>query len=401
MSDTFIVLRDLSRTSTRTPFETASGAASGAGGVPHEPHLEIAGLTKREVGDLARDDTVVAMARPMPTQVPGGPEDADAPVPEAEAAAQVTWGVRAVGADTSDRTGAGTLVAILDTGIDATHPAFAGMTLVEKDFTGDGVGDKRGHGSHCAGTVFGRPVNGMRIGVAPGVERALIGKVLGDDGRGSTAGMIQGLLWALEQNADVVNMSLSIDFPGAIRNMEDQGLPQFLATAIALESYRATLRLYDSLMRMVAARASFGSGTVMVAATGNSSHRELNPSFDVGPELPAAAEGMIGVGALRLDPSGRLSVAPFSNTFAQISAPGVEVVSALAGGGLIAKRGTSMAAPHVTGAAALWWEELRAADEGARAAAVTGRLLLTAARDVFDENADFEDLGAGLVRAPA
>ncbi|MEV3983012.1 S8 family serine peptidase [Nonomuraea sp. NPDC049758] len=396
MADQFIVLRDLSRTRMAAPFERAAAVAE----TPSEPHVEVTGLGKREVADLARDPSVAAVARPMPTTVPGAPEDAEAPPPAAEAGAQVTWGVRALGADASTRTGAGTVVAVLDTGIDATHPAFTGMTLVEEDFTGSGRGDKVGHGTHCAGTVFGRPVDGMRIGVAPGVERALIGKVLGDDGKGSTAATVKGLLWALGNDADVITMSLGIDFPAAMRQLEERGLPQFLATSIALESYRATLRLYDSLMRMIAARAAFGAGTIVVAATGNASHRELRPDFEVGPELPSAAEGMMAVGAVQRLPSGRLAVARFSNTFPQVSAPGVDVVSARTGGGLTSKSGTSMAAPHVAGAAALWWQELRAASDGARAAAVTGRLLLTAATDVFVPDADVADLGAGLVQAP-
>lgn len=396
MADEFIVLRDLSRASMAGLFERAGAEAN----VPSEPHVEVTTLGKREVRDLSRDPAVAAIARPLPTTVPGSPEDLDAPMPESEAGARVTWGVRALRADTSSRTGAGTVVAILDTGIDATHPAFAGMTLVEEDFTDSGAGDKVGHGTHCAGTVFGRPVDGLRIGVAPGVERALIGKVLGDDGKGSTAETIKGLMWALGNDADVITMSLGIDFPAAIRKMEDKGLPQFLATSLALEAYRATVRLYDSLMRMIAARVAFGAGTIVVAASGNASHRELNPDFEVGPELPSAAEGMMAVGAVRLNPSGRLSVASFSNTFPQVCAPGVDVVSARSGGGLSAKDGTSMAAPHVAGAAALWWQELRARNDDARAAAVTGQLLLNAARDVFEEPADFEDLGAGLVRAP-
>ncbi|NUO97408.1 MAG: S8 family serine peptidase, partial [Nonomuraea sp.] len=218
MADQFIVLRDLSRTRMAAPFERAEAETQ----APAEPHVEVVGLGKREVSDLRRDPSVTAVARPMPTTVPGAPEDADAPAPESEAAAGVTWGVRALGADASSRTGAGTLVAILDTGIDASHPAFAGMTLVEEDFTGSGIGDKVGHGTHCAGTVFGRQVDGMRIGVAPGVERAMIGKVLGDDGRGSTAATVKGLLWAIGNDADVITMSLGIDFPAAIRQLEER-----------------------------------------------------------------------------------------------------------------------------------------------------------------------------------
>ena len=107
-----------------------------------------------------------------------------------------TWGVKAVGADVSARTGAGIVVAVLDTGIDASHPAFAGVEIIEEDFSGYGNGDVQGHGTHCAGTIFGRDVDGMRIGVAPGVTKALIGKVLGDDGNGGSDMLFRGIQWA-------------------------------------------------------------------------------------------------------------------------------------------------------------------------------------------------------------
>ncbi|SDL38900.1 S8 family peptidase [Nonomuraea jiangxiensis] len=398
MAETFIILRDLSRTRLAAPFEERVGPEPG---LVSQPHVEVVELGKREVAELRRDPAVAALARPMPTTLPGGPEDAAAPMPEAEAAQQVTWGVQAVGAPDSPRTGSGSVVAVLDTGIDATHPAFTGMTLVEEDFTGDGTGDKNGHGTHCAGTVFGRPVDGVRIGVAPGVEKALIGKVLGNDGTGSTSDIVKGVLWALDHNADVITMSIGIDFFRYWRTLEDElEMPQFLAMSRALEAYRATLRLYDRLMRMAVAQAATGPGTVVIAATGNASHRELDPDFEVGPELPAAAEGVLGVAAVRRKQSGVLAVADFSNTFAQISGPGVGVVSARTGGGLTSKSGTSMATPHVAGAAALWWEELRARGDNARAAAVAGALLMNATQRVFDDNADDEDLGAGLVQAP-
>ncbi|MCK2212281.1 S8 family serine peptidase [Actinomadura sp. ATCC 31491] len=400
MRETFIVLRDLGRTRTAAPFEERAGF--GEPGPVSLPHVEVAELTKQDLAGLRRDPAVAALAPPMPTVLPEGPEATAAPLPESEAGAPVTWGVKAVGAPQSSRTGAGTLVAVLDTGIDATHPAFTGMTLTEQDFTGDGPGDKNGHGTHCAGTIFGRTTEGMRIGVAPGVERALVGKVLGDDGKGSTTGIVQGLVWALEHGADLITMSIGVDFFRYWRTLADeQDLPEFLAMSRALQAYRATLRMYDALMRMAASQAATGPGTVVLAANGNASHRELDPDFEVGPELPAAAEGVLGVAAVRRKQSGVLAVADFSNTFAQISGPGVDVVSARAGGGLTSKSGTSMAAPHVAGVTALWWEELRArADGGARAAAVTGALLMNATDKVFDDNADEEDLGAGLAQAP-
>ena len=90
-----------------------------------------------------------------------------------------TWGIRALGANTSPFTGKGIKVAVLDTGIDASHLSFKHMEdkLIQKDFTGDGDGDENGHGTHVAGIIFGQPVDGLRIGVAPGIDQALVGKV--------------------------------------------------------------------------------------------------------------------------------------------------------------------------------------------------------------------------------
>lgn len=393
MSERYIVLRDLSRTSTAGPLEAAR-AADG----PGEPQLELLELTPKEARALAREPGVAGLAEPIMTSLPVDVDDeGDAPVEPADAA----WGVHAVGATGTSRTGAGSLVAVLDGGIDATHPAFAGVELVEKDFTGDGVGDKRGHGTHVAGTVFGRPVDGMRIGVAPGVRRALIGKIIDDRGSGGSDSLLNGMLWALQEGADVITMSVGFAFTKQVERNVEQGIPVFLATSRALEAYRGNLRLFDALMGMVAARSAIDEGTVIIAASGNSSKRDLNPLFEVGAELPSAAEGVLAVGALQRA-GDKLAVTRFSNTFPDISGPGMDVVSARLGGGLTAKNGTSMAAPHVAGVAALWWEELRATlpPSAAGASAVTHRLLTRAAADVFLPDADFTDIGAGLVKAP-
>ena len=69
----------------------------------------------------------------------------------------------------------------------------------QKNFTGEAPSDQHGHGTHCAGTIFGREVQGRRIGVAPGVGRALIGKVLGEGGGGSDQ-LARAMLWACERS---------------------------------------------------------------------------------------------------------------------------------------------------------------------------------------------------------
>src|SRR5262249_4677245 len=86
-------------------------------------------------------------------------------------------------------------------------------------------GDKQGHGTHCAGTIFGRAVDGKRIGVAPGVTKALIGKVLADDGGGNSDMIFAGIQWAVTEGAQVISMSLGFDFPGSVKRMTDDGWP--------------------------------------------------------------------------------------------------------------------------------------------------------------------------------
>jgi subtilisin family serine protease len=388
----YSVLRDLSRPVTAGPFESTVGARVEVP-APTEPRIDVEELTKEGVQTLARDPEVQAIAPVMPTELIRPVE-----VSAAEAAT-TAWGVTAVGADISARSGAGVVVAVLDTGIDAGHAAFSGVTLVEEDFSGSGNGDKQGHGTHCAGTIFGRDVDGTRIGVAPGVQKALIGKVLGDDGSGDSDMIFKGIQWAVQHGAQVISMSLGFDFPGLVKRLTDGNWPADLATSVALEAYRANLRMFDALMQMVRSRDAFGAGTVVVAAAGNESRRDVNPDYEIAVSLPAAAEGVVSVGALEQASEG-LKIARFSNTFPQVSAPGVNVLSAKVGGGLRSLNGTSMATPHVAGVAALWWEEIVASPLPANTTAVTAKLFANAATDGFAAGVDVPDRGLGLVRAP-
>ncbi|MEN3612440.1 S8 family serine peptidase [Plantactinospora sp. ZYX-F-223] len=228
--------------------------------------------------------------------------------------------------------GTGVKVAVLDTGVDQTHPDLAGK-VTARNFSGSpDTTDQHGHGTHVAATVAGTGAGsgGTRKGVAPGAT-LLAGKVLGDDGVGYDSWIIAGMEWAAEQGAAVVNMSLG-------------GGPT-----------DGTDPLSQALDRITA-----DTGTLFVVAAGNE-----GANYTVG--TPGAAQSALTVGAVDRDES----LADFSSRGPrlgdeglkpEITAPGVGIVAARAAGtGMgtpvddryTAASGTSMATPHVAGAAAL------------------------------------------------
>ncbi|MFF5296987.1 S8 family serine peptidase [Paractinoplanes globisporus] len=232
-------------------------------------------------------------------------------------------------------TGVGAKVAVLDTGIDATHPDLAGQIAETKDFTVDGgdAVDHVGHGTHVAATIAGTGAasGGARTGVAPGA-RLVVGKVLGDDGSGTDSQVIEGMEWAATR-APVVNMSLGGWEPS------DGSDPLSLAL--------------DTL--------SGQTGTLFVVAAGNDGPGDSTVSS------PAAAASALTVGAV----DGDDVVADFSSrgplvgshaAKPELVAPGVDIVAARAAGTTegrpiddryVAASGTSMATPHVAAAAAI------------------------------------------------
>jgi subtilisin family serine protease len=392
MSKKHVVLRNVGGTA----FGQPGGPGGPATAAPATAGLEVEvdNLEPRDIADLARTPNVLAVAPVMPMKLIA-PVATEAPAQPA--ADQVAWGVKAVGADTSPFTGDGIVVSVLDTGIDAAHPAFAGVTLVQKDFTGEGDGDQHGHGTHCAGTIFGRAVNNTRIGVAQGVKKALIGKVLGNQG-GSSDSIVRAIQWAVDNGANVISMSLGIDFPGFVKQLEGQGLPTELATSIALDGYRTNILLFERLATLIRAQGAFVQTTLLVAAAGNESQREVNPDFEIAVSPPAVSEGIVSVAALGQGPQG-FTVANFSNFGALISGPGVAITSAKRGGGLVNMSGTSMATPHVAGVATLWAEKLKIPGQ-LNAANLMARLIASGTSDGLKPGFDPADVGAGMVRAP-
>ncbi|WP_252699760.1 S8 family peptidase [Natronosalvus vescus] len=238
--------------------------------------------------------------------------------------------------ETHDVNGTGVTVAVLDTGVDTDHPDLANAVVDQADFTGDGTGDVNGHGTHVAGTIAGDGTasNGTFVGVAPGASIVDV-KVLGDAGSGSTSGIIEGIEYAIDEDVDVISMSLG--GPGA----PDDPLVEAVHGAVDEDI------------------------TVVVAA-GNTGPDQS--TIDV----PGKAEHVITVGATdhrEDDVAGFSSRGPTATELAlkpDIAAPGVEIGAARADGAYdpIADypeyariSGTSMATPHVSGVAAMMLEQ--------------------------------------------
>jgi subtilisin family serine protease len=230
------------------------------------------------------------------------------------------------------------------------------------------------------------------------VTKALIGKVLGSQGGGSDQ-IARSIQWAADNGATVISMSLGMDFPGFVKRLQQAGLPPELATSRALEGYRANVQLFERLASLIRSLGTFSSQpTLLVAAAGNESRREVNPDFVIGVSPPAVSEGFVSVAALGQE-SGGLTVATFSNSGSNVAGPGVRIVSAKPGGGLRSLSGTSMATPHVAGVAALWAEKIRRA-RPLSFALLASRLIGSANTDDLKPGFNPFDVGAGLVRAP-
>lgn len=354
--------------------------------------ISVAELEIAEVHDLRRDPQVHSIG---PAGVPLAliePKQVDV----AAAAPLAAWGLEATGVLTSPRNGRGVRVAVLDTGLHLQHEAFTALrtagAIVTRNFTNGGqadVTDNHGHGTHCAGTIAGGTVGGVRIGVAPGIDRLIVGKVLGDGG-GSNETTIQAIQWAVEQGAHVVSMSLGIDFPGLVERLKfENGMPGPAATSLALKQYRETVTLFGKLADFLSVQ-----NVLLVAASGNESNR---PGYTIDVAPPAASERVLKIGAVGPRSGGNYPIASFSNTGPDLVGPGVNIISAQVGGGLKPLSGTSMATPHVAGLAALWAERLLAKNGGVFTYDDLKADVLASAQALDGQRAD---IGRGLARAP-
>ncbi|MGW1594436.1 S8 family peptidase [Streptomyces sp. NPDC002343] len=236
-------------------------------------------------------------------------------------------------------TGKGVKVAVLDTGVDTRHPDLKDQVAGAKNFTSAAdATDHFGHGTHVASIVAGTGAKsgGKYKGVAPDAK-LLNGKVLDDSGYGDDSGILAGMEWAAGQGADVVNLSLGgYDSPG-------------------IDPLEAEVN-----------KLSAEKGVLFAIAAGNDGPQSVGS--------PGSADAALTVGAV--DDKDRL--ADFSSTGPRagdgaikpdVTAPGVDITAAAAAGSVIDQEvgqkpegyltisGTSMATPHVAGAAALLKQE--------------------------------------------
>lgn len=248
------------------------------------------------------------------------------------------WGLKAMGIDASKYSGKGVDVCVLDTGLYLSHPDFKGRSIIGKSFIPNEPWDYdgNGHGTHCTGVAAGylSLSNGTRYGIAYGAN-IVIGKVLADSGSGATSGIVDAIDWVLQKKFKIVSMSLAS--PVKIGEKPSPIFEQIGQKALQ-------------------------QNTLIIAAAGNDSSR---PDVPKPVSSPANADSIMAVGAV----DNKMSVADFSNGGinastggkVDLAGPGVDVYSSYsknANGKVMYRNlsGTSMATPHISGLAALYWE---------------------------------------------
>ena len=241
--------------------------------------------------------------------------------------------------------GSGVIVGVVDTGIDTDHE-----DLKNKIYLADKCGraateeDEYGHGTHVAGIIASEAKNNVGgAGVAPGVEiySVNVGNPASSTEYITTSSFLSGIKKAVNEGADVVNISLGFDYTPDSSTLE------------------AMQEVFDYAYEM---------GTTVIASAGNTASSEYH--------YPAALEHVISVGASTRD--GELAYYSAYGDWVDIVAPGSTIYSTVPGGGYGYKSGTSMAAPIVAGAAALIYasdKDLRDADDSSAVDEVTERLL--------------------------
>ena len=295
----------------------------------YEAPIVMAHLTAKEIAALKRNKNIAAVEDDGYCYAVDGSNDLrhmvieDQPSVQAETIPAGVHQIKAPAAWGCSR-GKAIKVGICDTGIDFNHPDIKPNYRFGTSFvpTESSAMDHHGHGTHCAGTVAAA-INGSGVvGVAPEAYLYAI-KVLSKTGQGNWSWLIAGIDWAINKKGlNILSMSLGgAGAPNALKNMCD---------------------------------AAWNKGVLLVAAAGNAGPGPNTVGF------PAKYDSVLAVSAI----DSANGTPSFSSRGAQVElcAPGVNVLSTSPGGGYRKMSGTSMACPHVSGAAALAWGAHRYAD---------------------------------------
>lgn len=223
--------------------------------------------------------------------------------------------------------GTGINISVIDTGINASHPDIEGRVIKWVDFVNGNNTipyDDHGHGTHVAGTAGGNGKSGITTGVAPNVNLFAV-KVMDKTGSGNDSDVIRGIEWSVENNANVISMSLGD--PASLWKDSNCDL-----------NYPTMAGVINNVIAL--------NITVVVAA-GNSGNS--------GVLFPGCISNMITVGAVdSSDLITYFSSTGYSMRDHGIVAPGLRITSLSSTSGYRLSSGTSMATPHVAGTVALF-----------------------------------------------
>ncbi|MFD1861914.1 S8 family peptidase [Planococcus chinensis] len=268
-------------------------------------------------------------------------------------------------AESTPYTGKGVRVAVLDTGVDTEHPDLVvkgGICTAEECAPGISYDDNFGHGTHVAGIISGKKNSSGIIGMAPNVELYAI-KAMDREGIGTTAQVTEGVKWAIQNDIDILNLSISIS-------------------------------VYDRPLELMLQEA-YKQGMLIVSAAGNEGGAAGEDTITYPGKFPS----VIAVGAVNnnLTREANSSVGPAM----EIAAPGTGIYSSYPieldiwdakNDGFVSLTGTSMAAPHITGVLALYKEQ-----HPALANVKLREILQSTVRDLGTAGRD-QTFGYGLVQ---
>jgi thermitase len=301
---------------TKEAFTTASTLHRRTGGRVIERNEQLGFEVVQFTSDLAADRITAYKASPLVEYVEPNhtvhalwtPNDPDFPTKQ--------WGPQKIQAPRAwdvTRSNSAIKIAIIDTGVESTHPDLSGKIAGGWDFVDDDATpqDGNGHGTHVAGLAAAATNNGIGMAAVAPDARILAVRVLDNNGSGTIADVASGIQYAADQGAKVINLSLGSS-----------------SSSTTLQN---------------AVNYAWSKGAVLVASAGGSGSTT--------PTYPAAYSNVIAVACTTASDT----LCSFSNrgTWVDVAAPGQSIYSTYKGGGFAYLSGTSMAAAHVSGVAGL------------------------------------------------